>query len=55
MRAAADLAMRLGHPLKDCIYLVLADRLGCTVVTADARFRDRVADPARVELLADLV
>ena len=55
MRVAADLAMQIGHPLKDCIYLVLADRLGCPLATADARFRDRVGDPARVRLLADLV
>lgn len=55
MRAAADMAMTLGHPLKDCIYLALADRLGCTLATCDVRFRDRVADPARVRLLEELV
>lgn len=55
MRIAADLAMALGHPLKDCIYLALADRLGCPLVTADVRFRDRVADPARAQLLEELV
>jgi predicted nucleic acid-binding protein len=55
MRAAVDLAMQLGHPLKDCIYLALADQLGCPLATADAKFRDRVADPARVKLLADMV
>lgn len=55
MRAAVDLAMQLGHPLKDCIYLALAERLGCPLATADAKFRDRVADPARVKLLAEMV
>ena len=54
MLTAADLAMRFGHPLKDCIYLVLADRLGCPLATADARFRDCVGDPARVRLLAEV-
>lgn len=53
--AAADLAMSLGHPLKDCIYLALADQLGCPLATADVKFRNRVGDPARVRLLAELV
>ena len=37
-RAAARLAINLGHPLKDCIYLTLAMELGCPLITADARF-----------------
>jgi predicted nucleic acid-binding protein len=35
---AANLAIDLGHPLKDCIYLLLAMELGCPLVTCDARF-----------------
>ena len=35
---AATLALDLGHPLKDCIYLALAVELGCDLVTCDARF-----------------
>ncbi len=35
---AARLALDLGHPLKDCIYLALAMELGCDLVTCDARF-----------------
>ncbi len=35
---AAYLALDLGHPLKDCIYLALAMELGCDLVTCDARF-----------------
>lgn len=35
---AAHLAIELGHPLKDCIYLDLAMKLGHPLITADARF-----------------
>jgi predicted nucleic acid-binding protein len=38
LERAANLAIDLGHPLKDCIYLVLAMELGCDLVTCDARF-----------------
>lgn len=36
--AAANLAIQMGHPLKDCIYLALAMELGCDLLTCDARF-----------------
>ena len=35
---AAKLAINLGHPLKDCIYLALAIELGCPLITADTKF-----------------
>jgi predicted nucleic acid-binding protein len=35
---AGYLAIDLGHPLKDCIYLALAMEQGCELVTADMRF-----------------
>ena len=35
---AAKLAINLGRPLKDCIYLTLAIELGCPLITADAKF-----------------
>jgi predicted nucleic acid-binding protein len=35
---AATLAIDLGHPLKDCIYLALAMELECDLVTCDAHF-----------------
>jgi predicted nucleic acid-binding protein len=38
MATAANLALNLGHPLKDCIYLSLAMDLGCDLVTCDAKF-----------------
>ena len=38
LAAAANLAIELGHRMKDCLYLALAIALGCPLVTADARF-----------------
>jgi predicted nucleic acid-binding protein len=38
---AATLAIDLGHPLKDCIYLALAMELECELVTCDARFAEK--------------
>ena len=35
---AGNLAIDLGHPLKDCIYLALAMELDCDLVTCDAKF-----------------
>ena len=40
-QAAAVLALDLGHPLKDCLYLQLAIERECQLVTADARFAAR--------------
>ena len=37
------LAIEIGHPAYDCIYLALARRLGAPLVTADMRFVNRVA------------
>jgi len=33
-----DLALRLNHPVYDCLYLALAERTGQTLITADRRF-----------------
>jgi predicted nucleic acid-binding protein len=51
---ASSLALRIGHPLKDCIYLALAMELGSDLATCDVRFRDE-ASPlyGRIRLLAD--
>ena len=35
---AFELALKLSHPVYDCIYLALAERMGRTLVTADSRF-----------------
>jgi len=37
-RAALELALMLRHPIYDCIYLALAQRMKRTLVTADKRF-----------------
>ncbi len=38
IRQSASIAIALGHPLKDCIYLALAMEMECELVTCDARF-----------------
>lgn len=40
---AAGLAMDLGHPIKDCIYLALAMERECPLVTADGKFAAKAA------------
>ena len=40
---AARIAIELGHPAYDCMYLALALRIGTEVVTADNRFISAVA------------
>jgi predicted nucleic acid-binding protein len=53
---AANLAIDLGHPLKDCLYLALAMEKDCELVTCDARFAAKakgVWDKMRV--LGDMV
>jgi len=35
---ALELAIELGHPVYECVYLALAERLGRILVTADGRF-----------------
>lgn len=37
---ALDMALSLGHPVYDCLYLACAESQGGTLVTADSRFRD---------------
>lgn len=40
---AGRLAIALGHPLKDCVYLALAIGLGAPLVTCDAKFRSKAS------------
>ena len=54
LAAAANLAIDLGHPLKDCLYLALAIELGCPLVTADARFAAKARGVYKdVQILAE--
>ncbi len=40
---AAEFAIEIGHPLKDCVYLALAVAEGCDLFTCDARFASKAA------------
>lgn len=55
LAAAIALACDLGHPVYDCLYLALADSLDTAVVTADQKFANKVADPARVVFVAEFL
>ena len=43
VEAAAKLALELQHPLPDCLYLAVAERLGVPLITADRAFARRAA------------
>jgi predicted nucleic acid-binding protein len=43
IEAAATLALELRHPLPDCLYLAVAERLGVGLITADRAFARRAA------------
>lgn len=52
--SAVRLAIELGHPVYDCLYLALAIARDCPVVTADARFAAALGghrEAGRVHLL----
>jgi predicted nucleic acid-binding protein len=44
LASAASTAIDIGHPLKDCIYLILAMELDCELMTCDARFAKKARD-----------
>jgi predicted nucleic acid-binding protein len=51
---ASRIALQIGNPLKDCIYLGLAMELKCELATCDARFRAKAAALyPRIRLLED--
>lgn len=50
-RRALDLALALNHPVYDCLYLALAERLSRRVVTADQRFLRAVRAGAAARLV----
>jgi predicted nucleic acid-binding protein len=50
---AIELALKLAHPLQDCLYLALAEREQAVLMTADPKFQGRAqAAYASVALLA---
>jgi predicted nucleic acid-binding protein len=55
MDVAIRLACDLDHPVYDCCYLALADSLDTALVTADQKFANKVADPARVVFVTDFL
>jgi predicted nucleic acid-binding protein len=54
IEAAASIALELRHPLPDCLYLALAERLGVALITADRAFARRAARRSNlVQILAE--
>jgi predicted nucleic acid-binding protein len=45
-RRALELAIALDHPVYDCLYLALAERMGVGMVSADRRFLRAMAGTA---------
>lgn len=51
---AASIALTIGHPLKDCLYVALALELDSDLITCDVKLRDKAASlHSRVRLLSD--
>lgn len=51
---AAQLAIDLGHPIKDCVNLALAMKLDCPLVTADAKFAAKARERwPHIDVLAE--
>lgn len=51
---AGRLAIELGHPIADCLYLALATELDCDLVTCDAKFQAKASSVyPRVQLLSE--
>ena len=51
---AGKLAISLGHPLKDCVYLALAMEFSCPLATCDERFLRKASGlNADIRLLQD--
>jgi predicted nucleic acid-binding protein len=44
----------LDHPAYDCFYLALAEQRGGTLISADRRLIQRVADTMWMEMVTDL-
>lgn len=51
---ALKISLELNHPVYDCVYLALAERLQVPVVTADARLAELCAATSRAALVLRL-
>lgn len=49
-RSALSLGFRLRHPVYDCLYLALAQREGCRLVTADEAFHQKMVRGGLAEM-----
>ena len=58
LRHGLDLAMTLGHPVYDCLFLALAIDRDCRLLTSDDKFRRVVVEKSglasRIVMLSDL-
>lgn len=54
MPRALDLAVRLDHPVYDCVYLAMAEALDDQLLTADRRFLKAVRASEHAERVKDL-
>jgi predicted nucleic acid-binding protein len=53
---AIALSLALDHPVYDCLYLATAELEAAVLITADARFKDKLSDTrhaSRVALLGE--
>jgi predicted nucleic acid-binding protein len=53
LAAASALALELAHPLADCLYLAVAERLGVALITADRAFARRAQRRSALVQLLD--
>ena len=44
LREATETALRIGHPVYDCLYIACAKRTGSVLVTADRKHSEVVSD-----------
>ena len=51
LAAAWAIALRLKHPLQDCLYLALAESRRAVLITADKKFAAHDASGKRIQLL----
>ena len=52
IKDALAIAFALRHPVYDCVYLALAARLQCRLITADQKFHAKAVDRYPIDLLA---